>query len=161
MMKMKAIVLLAMMAVAMMAVSVSAWGQEDGAQGDGGGGSVGASERGDPVIKPLNPKPGEKITDRTPTIKARVFERGGQLAKRNILMFLDNHRVHLQCGDQIRRCFSYSRSKDLLTYTPDKNLSLRKHTVRIEAEPGHNFGPGSIGSRDPRAHRSWSFRIVD
>ena len=162
MMKMKAIVLLAMMAVAMMAVSASAWGQEDAAQGDGGGGSVGASDRGGIVIKPLFPKPDAEITDRTPTIKARVFNREGQMNKMNIKMFLDNHAIYRICSDQTPRCFSYSGSTDLLTYTPERNLSLGKHTVRLTVALHHNFGPGSIGSaRDPRTNRSWSFRIVD
>jgi hypothetical protein len=143
-MKMKAILLLAMMAVAMLAVSVSAWGQEDAAQGDGGGGSVGASAKGNPVIRPLNPEPGEKITDRTPTIRAKVFERGGgvQLRKKEIRLFLDGNRID-------ESDFTYRARTDLLTFTPDERLSLGKHTVRIVAGP----------KRD-RTTRSWSFRIV-
>jgi hypothetical protein len=149
-MKMKVILLLAMMAVAMLAVSVSAWGQEDAAQGDGGGGSVGVSDRGDPVIKPRAPKPGEKIEDRTPTIKARVFDRDSNLGRRNIRLLLDNRRVD----------FSYSRGKDLLTYTPDENLSLGKHVVRIRAVQHRNLGSAFMAQKAPRANSSWSFKIV-
>ena len=66
----------AAVAVAMLAVSGSAWGQ-DAAQGGSDGTSVGVSDRGDPVIKPRDPRPGERIGDRTPTIKAKVFDRDG------------------------------------------------------------------------------------
>jgi hypothetical protein len=129
----------AAVAVAMLAVSGSAWGQV-AAQADGGG--VEASAQGDPVIKPRAPKPGSKITDRTPTIKAKVFDRGGdQLKKKNIKLFLDRNRID-------RSDFTYRASKDLLTFTPDERLSRDKHTVKITAGP-----------KGDRATRSWSFTI--
>jgi hypothetical protein len=145
-------VLLAMMAVAMMAVSVSAWGQEDAAQADGSGGSVGASAtgRGDPVIKPLNPKPGEKITDTTPRIKADVFHGASKVNKNGIRLWLDNHRIG-------PKKFFYSHhdpvtSNERLRFIPDENLSPGKHTVKITA----------VQHRDgDRTTRRWSFRIVD
>lgn len=138
----------AAVAVAMLAVSGSAWGQGDAAQGDGES-SIGASDRGDPVIKPRDPRPGEKVEDRTPTIKAKVFDRDGdngrndnELRKQDIKLKVDNDRVK-------QRDFSYSRRKELLKHTPDENLSLGKHTVKITAGP-----------RGDRATRSWSFKIV-
>jgi hypothetical protein len=130
----------AAVAVAMLAASGSAWGQE-AARGDGGDGGVVASAKGDPVIKPRAPKPGSKITDRTPTIKAKVFDRDRQLKKKHIKLRLD--------GDQIsRQDFVYKQSKDLLKFTPDGRLSRDKHTVKITAGP-----------KNDRATRSWSFTI--
>jgi hypothetical protein len=133
----------AAVAVAMLALSGSAWGQ-DAAQGYSGSG-VGASDRGDPVITPRNPKPGERIDDRTPTIKAKVFDRGDgdRLRKKDIKLKLDGDRIP-------RNDFSYSTRKELLKHTPENNLSRGKHTVKITAGP-----------RGDRATRSWSFKIRD
>ena len=132
----------AAVAVAMLAVSGSAWGQ-DAAQGGSDGTSVGVSDRGDPVIKPRDPRPGERIEDRTPTIKAKVFDRDSRLEKKDIKLKLDGDRVP-------KNDFSYSRRKELLKHTPENNLSLGKHTVKITAGP-----------RGDRATRSWSFKIRD
>ena len=132
----------AAVAVAMLAVSGSAWGQ-DAAQGGSDGTSVGVSDRGDPVIKPRDPRPGERIEDRRPTIKAKVFDRDSRLEKKDIKLKLDNDRVP-------KNDFSYSRRKELLKHTPENNLSLGKHTVKITAGP-----------RGDRATRSWSFKIRD
>lgn len=129
----------AAVAVAMLAVSGSAWGQ-DAAQGDDGA-SFGVSDRGDPVIKPKSPKPGQKIDDRTPTIKAKVFDRDSNLTKKDIKLKLDNDRIP-------RNDFSYSARKDLLKHTPNEDLSRGKHTVKITAGP-----------KGDRATRSWSFKI--
>ena len=145
----KIVVLLAAasVAVAMLAVSGSAWGQ-DAAQGDSGT-SIGTSDRGDPVIKPRDPRPGEKVEDRTPTIKAKVFDRdgddgrdGNELSKQDIKLKVDGDRVK-------KKDFSYSRRKELLKHTPNEDLSLSKHTVKITAGP-----------KGDRATRSWSFKIV-
>jgi hypothetical protein len=131
----------AAVAVAMLAVSGWAWGQA-AAQGDGsGGGSVGASDRGDPIIKPKQPRPGEKIQDRKPAIKAKVFDRDSRLTKKNIKLKLDNNRVRQQD-------FTYKTRKEILTHTPGRKLSLGKHTVKITAGP-----------KGDRATRSWSFKI--
>ena len=132
----------AAVAVAMLAVSGSASGQ-DAAQGGSDGTSVGVSDRGDPVIKPRDPRPGERIEDRRPTIKAKVFDRDSRLEKKDIKLKLDNDRVP-------KNDFSYSRRKELLKHTPENNLSLGKHTVKITAGP-----------RGDRATRSWSFKIRD
>jgi hypothetical protein len=129
----------AAVAVAMLAVSASAWGQ-DAAQGDGGM-SLGASDRGDPVIKPKQPKPGEKISDRTPAIKAKVFDRDSKLTKQDIKLKLDNNRVK-------QRDFTYKSRKEILTHTPGRKLSRGKHTVKITAGP-----------KGDRATRTWSFKI--
>jgi hypothetical protein len=131
----------AAVAVAVLAVSATAWGQEDAAQGGGGGMSVGASDRGDPIIKPKQPKPGEKITDRRPAIKAKVFDRDSKLTKQDIKLKLDNNRVK-------QRDFTYKTRNEILTHTPGKKLSRGKHTVKITAGP-----------RNDRATRSWSFKI--
>jgi hypothetical protein len=149
-MKKRILVVLAAAAVAgaMFAVSGSAWGQD--AELGNGDTSVGASAQGDPVIQPRAPKPGSKITDRFPTIKAKVFDRDGddgrdgdELRKRDIKLKLDNDRIP-------KNDFSYSRRKELLKHTPENNLSLGKHTVKITAGP-----------RGDRATRSWSFKIRD
>jgi hypothetical protein len=133
----------AAVAVAMLAVSGSAWGQV-AAQGDNGN-TIGVSERGDPVIKPRAPKPGDKITDRTPTIKAKVFDRDGgnnnKLKKNDIKLFLDRNKID-------RSDFSYSTRKELLKFTPDETLAREKHTVKITAGP-----------KNDRTTRSWSFTI--
>jgi hypothetical protein len=132
----------AAVAVAMLAVSGSASGQ-DAAQGGSDGTSVGVSDRGDPVIKPRDPRPGERIEDRRPTIKAKVFDRDSRLEKKDIKLKLDGDRVP-------KNHFTYKTRKELLTHTPGENLSLGKHTVKITAGP-----------RGDRATRSWSFKIRD
>jgi hypothetical protein len=140
-MKKRILVLLAAaaVAVAMFAVSGSAWGQD--AELGNGDTNVGASAAGDPVIQPRAPKPGSKITDRFPTIKAKVFDRDRQLKKKHIKLKLDDNQIS-------RDDFSYKQSKDLLRFTPDRRLRVDKHTVKITAGP-----------KKDRATRSWSFTI--
>ena len=121
-------------AMAMLAVSAAAWAQDTG-QVSG----AGVKAKGDPIIKPLNPEPGETIKDRDPTIRARVFDRDRELRKGDIKLRLDGDRV---------KDFTYRKADNLLVYTPDSNLSLGKHTVKIVAGP-----------RNDRSSKSWSFRI--
>ncbi len=140
-MKKRILVLLAAaaVAVAMFAVSGSAWGQD--AELGNGDTSIGASAQGDPVIKPRKPKPGSNTTDRTPTIRAKVFDRDRQLKKKQIKLKLDDNQIS-------RDDFRYDRNKDLLKFIPDRILRIGKHTVKITAGP-----------KKDRTTRSWSFTI--
>jgi len=128
----------AAVALAMLAVAATA-GAQEGTTGQAAGGGVGVAAAGDPKITPLNPEPGERIRDRTPTIKAKVSDKDRELKKRHIKLWLD--------GDRINN-FTYRQGRDLLKYTPENKLSRDRHTVKIQAGP-----------RGDRATRSWSFRI--
>lgn len=96
-----------------------------------------------PTITKLHPANGSTTTDRTPLIGAKVTDAQTNLAKSNITLFLD--------GTKIARAeFSYNRDTDRLKYTPETNLSLGEHTVKVVA-------------RDPEGlvkTRSWSFSVV-
>ena len=127
----------AAVAVAMLAVSGSAWGQGDAAQGDGE--QYRCQRQGRPRHKAPRPRPGEKVEDRTPTIKAKVFDRDGdngrnddELRKQDIKLKVDNDRVK-------QRDFSYSRRKELLAH-PGQNLCSAAHRQdngRAQGRQGH------------------------
>ena len=97
----------AAVAVAMFAVSGSAWGQ-DAELGNGDAGVT--APQGDPVIKPRKPKPGSNTTDRTPTIRAKVFDRDRQLKKKQIRLKLDDNQIRGTTSGTIgtRTCSSSS-----------------------------------------------------
>jgi Tol biopolymer transport system component len=96
-----------------------------------------------PTITNLRPAKGSTTTDRTPLIGAKVTDAQTNLTKSNLNLFLDGIRI-------ARTEFAYNRDTDRLTYTPETNLSLGKHTVKVVA-------------RDPEGlvkRRSWSFSVV-
>jgi len=96
-----------------------------------------------PTITKLRPANGSTTTDRTPLIGAKVTDAQSNLAKSNITLFLDGIKI-------ARTEFSYNRDTDRLNYTPETNLSLGKHTVKVVARD-----PGGLVKT-----RSWSFSVV-
>jgi hypothetical protein len=111
---------------------------------------VPSANRNDPKIKPISPNPGSETFDRTPTIKAKVTDKDNndndnndnKLSKRDIKLYLD--------GDQ-ERDFSYRRSRGLLEFTPENNLSFGKHTVKVVVKAGQG----------EKAQEKWSFRVEE
>jgi Tol biopolymer transport system component len=96
-----------------------------------------------PTITNLRPAKGSTTTDRTPLIEAKVTDAQTNLAKSNITLFLDGTKI-------ARTEFVYNRETDRLKYTPETDLSLGEHTVKVVA-------------RDPEGlvkKRSWSFSVV-
>jgi Tol biopolymer transport system component len=96
-----------------------------------------------PAITNLRPAPGSTTTDRTPTLAATVTDQQTNLAKSNITLVLDGATIS-------RTAYSYNRSTDTMTYTPQKNLMLGKHTVKVVARDGSGLN----------TTKSWSFEIV-
>jgi Tol biopolymer transport system component len=96
-----------------------------------------------PKITNLRPAKDSTTTDRTPLIGAKVTDAQTDLAKSNITLFLDGTRI-------ARTEFSYNRDTDWLKYTPETNLSLGEHTVKVVAQD-----PEGLITR-----RLWSFSIA-
>jgi len=96
-----------------------------------------------PKITKLRPAKDSTTTDRTPLIGAKVTDAQTNLAKSNITLFLDGAKI-------ARTEFAYNRDTDRLKYTPETNLSLGEHTVKVVA-------------RDPEGlvtRKLWSFSIA-
>ena len=127
-------------AVVVLAVAGMAWAQTAQPTASDDGVVVAAAD--DPRIRPISPNPGSETKDRTPTIKAKVTYNDHDLEKRDIKLFLD--------GDRVRN-FDYSRSRNVLDYTPNNNLSFGKHTVKVVA----------VAAQGEKATERWSFRVVD
>jgi hypothetical protein len=96
-----------------------------------------------PTITNVRPVPGSTTTDRTPTIAATVTDQQTNLAKSNLTLLVDDVTIP-------RTAFSYNRSTDRMSYTPEKKLSLRSHAVEVIAQDGSELS----------TTRSWSFEIV-
>jgi len=94
-----------------------------------------------PTIQDLRPTPGSQITDRTPTIGAMVRDAQTELAKSNISLVVDG---------QMRTAFTYNQDTDKLRYTPNSNLPLGQHTVKVTARDASSLS----------AAKGWSFKIV-
>lgn len=93
-----------------------------------------------PVVQPLSPDPKAKVGDRTPTVRASVWDGETDLAKSNIRFYLDGKR---------RTIFSYDRTADRLTYAQRSRLASRKHVVKVVA----NDGAGNV------TVRRWAFEV--
>jgi Tol biopolymer transport system component len=96
-----------------------------------------------PTITSLRPAPGSSTTDRTPTIAATVTDQQTNLAKSNLTLLIDDETIP-------RSAYSYNLSTDRMIYTPQKNLSLGKHALKVIALDGTGL---SMTKR-------WSFEIV-
>ncbi len=92
-----------------------------------------------PVIK--NVSPTGKITDRTPTVKAKVIDGVTNLTKEDLTLKFDGVTIP-------QKSFKFS-AKEVLTYDSPKR-SLGSHTVRITATDD----AGNTGAKQ------WSFKIV-
>ena len=79
-----------------------------------------------PVIDDLAPSPGSETLDKTPTIRATVYDTQTNLAKGDMTLLVD--------GLVIPKAeFSYNRKTDRLSFTPDTNLSIGDHAAKIVA----------------------------
>ena len=87
----------------------------------------------------LGPTPGSKISDRTPTVRAKVADSGTDLSKGDVTLWVD--------GKQVAG-FSYDRSNERLSYTTRK-LDSGRHTVLIVARDGQGLS----------ANRFWGFGV--
>jgi hypothetical protein len=95
--------------------------------------------RESPKVKVISPKPNSKTRDRTPTIKAKVWDASGDLRAANIKLFVDGK----------PRSFRYiAADKDLLSAT--LKLSRGRHTIRLIATDRF----------ENTTNRTWSFKVV-
>ncbi len=94
-----------------------------------------------PTITSLRPAPGSQITDRTPSIGAKVRDTQTELARSNISLFVDGQRI---------TTFTYNQETDRLTYTPSSKLSLGQHTVRVTARDASSLS----------TTKGWGFKVV-
>ena len=127
------------------ALSTDSWAQTTSQAVKGcGPGSVdpkGLNCPAQPRILPLSPKPDSAITDRTPLIKARVWDSQTELTKNNIRLFLDGNE---------RGGFTYDQIRDILRFQVQQALAFGRHHVSIAARD----------SEGNRTVKSWSFRVV-
>jgi archaellin len=94
-----------------------------------------------PTISAMRPTNGSTTTNRKPPISATVRDATTDLAKSHIQLVLDGRSV---------TTFSYDQGRDKLSYTPSRDLSFGKHTVKIVA----------TDARGLSATKSWSFSVV-
>lgn len=93
-----------------------------------------------PEIRVLGPAPRSKISDRTPTVRAKVADSQTDLSKADVRLWVD--------GRPVKR-FSYERSRDRLSYTTPK-LDAGRHTVLLVARDEQGLS----------SNRFWGFRVV-
>lgn len=93
-----------------------------------------------PSITVVRPVPGSRTRDRTPTVSATVRDAQTNLAKSNVLLYVDGRR---------KTTFSYNTATDRLSYASPR-LSYARHTVRIVARDPQ----GLVGSR------IWRFNVA-
>jgi hypothetical protein len=92
--------------------------------------------------------PTGRVAGRGLTVRAIVWDRGGNLSKGDIRLYLD--------GSEKSR-FHYDQSSGQLTYYVGRTLSTGTHEVRIEAEAtSSDERERSSGS----AGRRWTFTVV-
>jgi hypothetical protein len=147
----------ALVTVVMLAMSGMAWAQQQGGepqatttatggdtttagQGSSTAAPVAPSAHGGLKVKAINPKPGSKTNDRTPLIKAKVTDNNGTVKKSGIKLYLDGNKINN---------FTYKSGKGLVEYTPNNDLSIGKHSVKVVA-------------KDNKGHKDrekWSFHV--
>lgn len=81
-----------------------------------------------------------KTADKTPTVRAKVRDRGSELSANNIRLYVDGRRT---------KKFSYNKRTDQLTHTT-KRLSKGRHAVKIVAAD-------RAGNRTVKV---WKFRVL-
>lgn len=94
-----------------------------------------------PAISGMSPKPGSKIRDTTPTVKAKVTDKLSNLQKGNVKLYVGSKQIRTSN-------YTYSSSTDTLTYNFPK-LGKGKKTVKVVAKDK----AGNV------AAKSWSFTI--
>jgi hypothetical protein len=127
------------------ALATDSWAQTTAQAVKGcGPGSVdpkGLSCPPNPKITGLTPAPDSQIRDRTPLIRARVWDSQTELTKSNIRLFLDGNE---------RFAFTYDQVRDIFRFQVQAQLAFGRHTVNLSA-------------RDAQGNRTikvWSFRVV-
>lgn len=93
-----------------------------------------------PMISDPRPKPGSKIKDRTPTIRAMVRDKKTDLKRSDIKLFVDGKDI---------RSFEYNAKSNRLSYTPKGRLDTGRHSVRVAARDEKNL----------KSKRNWRFKI--
>ncbi|HET7478562.1 MAG TPA: S8 family peptidase [Rubrobacteraceae bacterium] len=106
------------------------------------GTSTGASapDTTKPVVSAVRPLAGSRTRDRTPAISATVRDDRTNLAKSNIVFYVDGRR---------KTTFAYNTSTDRLTFTSGR-LSYARHTVKIVARDA----AGNVGTK------IWRFTVA-
>ena len=96
-------------------------------------------------VRPAIPvwAPSPSTEDRTPRIQANVRDSHPRmkLKQSNIKLYVDGRQVS---------AFTYDPNRGLLTYTPQRNLSFGKHTVKIVAKEAEGL----------TSTKSWSFSVA-
>lgn len=98
-----------------------------------------APDETEPTISPSTPKPGGRVKDRTPSIKATVKDDRAELAKDDMKLLLDGKPV----------AFEYDPATGTLTATAPR-LSYAGHTAKVVATDAEGNA----------ATRTWSFKVV-
>ena len=92
--------------------------------------------------------PTGRIANPRPTVRATVWDPGGNLSKSDIRFYFD--------GSEKTR-FRYDRASGNLTYYVGNALSPGTHEVRIEAESASSNNGGQISGT---ARRRWTFTVA-
>jgi Tol biopolymer transport system component len=96
-----------------------------------------------PTVTNLQPSPNSTTRDKTPTIRATVKDLQTDLAKANVRLTVDGKAV-------AETKFSYNASTDGLAFTPERELSAGRHTVKVAAKDDVLLAGQSI----------WNFRVL-
>ena len=99
-------------------------------------------------ISITNLRPTGRIAYRRPTVRATVYDRGGNLSKRDIRFYFD--------GSQKSR-FHYNEASGALSYYVGNALSPGTHEVRIEVESSSSQDKAQISGS---AKRRWTFTVA-
>jgi thermitase len=94
-----------------------------------------------PFINKLSPRPGQKVGDRTPRIRATVVDRQQVLSKRNVQLYLDGRRIQK---------FFYNGSQARLFYQVKKPMRPGWHRAKIVATDRCGF----------RLTKWWRFKVT-
>jgi hypothetical protein len=94
-----------------------------------------------PTVTSMRPAPGTNTRDSTPPIGATVRDAHTDLTKTNIQLYVDGRPIFT---------FTYDQATDRLSYTPERNLSLGGHKVRVQA----------TDAAGNRTTKQWSFKVA-
>ena len=92
-----------------------------------------------PTITSLRPTPGSIVSDRTPTIAARVRDAQSELLKLNITLTVDDVVI-------LRASYTYDTATDRLAYTPVDRMSYGWHSVVVKATTRLDSAPAGVGA---------------
>lgn len=95
-----------------------------------------------PRITAPKPRPGSKIKNRKPTMRAVVRDSETDLKRSHISLFVDKRN---------KKGFRYNRKTDMLTYAPPNKLATGRHSVKIVARD----------EQGRKTTKSWTFRVEE